>query len=181
MSDADTSPDAGPRSAVGALPTIGAKLGDTSHGETSGSASAASAATVSTPPRPTQDAALVIFGASGDLMQRKLMPALYVLERDGLLPPKLQIVGIARRPVSVDSLHDGLRAARVPAADHPPLDEAVWQRLAARIQHVRGDLEDPALYAELTRALAQADARGAGGNRLYYLATPPAAFPIAVP
>ncbi|MHC5210882.1 MAG: glucose-6-phosphate dehydrogenase [Planctomycetota bacterium] len=130
--------------------------------------------------RPSQDAALVIFGASGDLTHRKLVPALYALERDALLPPGLQIVGVSRRPESVDALRAGLRAALAPAPGSPPVDIATWHRLAARIHHVRGDLGDASLYGSLARTLEEADRLGAAGNRLYYLATPPDAFPVAL-
>jgi glucose-6-phosphate 1-dehydrogenase len=155
-----------------APPTVGATLGDV--------LGAAQAAPSGGAARPPQDAALVIFGASGDLTHRKLVPALYALERDGLLPARLQILGVSRRPESLDALCAGLRAALAPDPGRPPVDIAIWRRLAARIHHVRGDLQDEALYANLARTLAEADRLGAAGNRLYYLATPPDAFPVAL-
>ncbi|HVQ23632.1 MAG TPA: glucose-6-phosphate dehydrogenase, partial [Planctomycetota bacterium] len=114
--------------------------------------------------------ALVIFGVSGDLTHRKLVPALYALERQGLLPAGLAIVGVSRRPDNVHALRDSLRAALAPEPGGPVADEAVWARLAARIHQVRGDVGDEATYGELVGQLARLDGEGGTrGNRLYYL------------
>ena len=143
-----------------------------------GAAPAAEAAEGGRPPRVPDACALVIFGVSGDLTHRKLVPALYALERQGLLPPELAIVGVSRRPENVHALRAGLRAALAPEPGGPVADEAVWARLAARIHHVRGDVADETTYGELVGQLARLDQGGTCGNRLYYMATPPAAFPV---
>jgi glucose-6-phosphate 1-dehydrogenase len=179
----DTRPHRGGTPRASAAPTVGTRLEGASPGAATppGSASrpdGAPAGAAGAAPAPA--AALVIFGASGDLTHRKLVPALYALERDGLLPTHLQILGVSRRPQGVDALRAGLRAALAPAPGRPPIDIATWHRLAARVAHVQGDLEDQPLYAGLAHALAEADRHGASGNRLYYLATPPDAFPVAL-
>ncbi len=122
---------------------------------------------------------LVIFGASGDLTHRKLAPALLRLSQQGLLPEHFAIVGYSRRPDSDEALRASLAAAiaaRRPAHGAP--DGAAWSRFAASVHHVRGDFDDSAGYRALKERLATLDAgAGTGGNRLFYLATPPAAYP----
>jgi len=138
------------------------------------------AAAAAEPARVPEPCALVIFGVSGDLTHRKLVPALYALESQGLLPAGLAIVGVSRRPENVHALRASLRAALAPEPGGPVADEAVWARLAERIHQVRGDVGDESTYGELVSLLARLD-REAGrscGNRLYYLATPPQAFPV---
>ncbi|HZM00945.1 MAG TPA: glucose-6-phosphate dehydrogenase [Planctomycetota bacterium] len=143
------------------------------------SPSAAATDAAGRPGRLPDPCALVIFGASGDLTHRKLVPALYALERQGLLPEGLAIVGVSRRPDNVHALRAGLREALAPAPGGPAPDEALWARLAARLRHVRGDVAEAATYAALVAQLGQLDREdGTSGNRLFYLATPPAAFPV---
>ncbi|MCB0013863.1 MAG: glucose-6-phosphate dehydrogenase, partial [Anaerolineales bacterium] len=120
---------------------------------------------------------MIIFGASGDLTQRKLIPALlraYRLER---LPGDFRVVGFARRPWDHEQfraeLLDGLKEF---AAEH--YDEAAWQKFSQNIFYVRGDLDKDAGYASLKRFLEEVEP--AGSNRLYYLATAPQFFgPVA--
>ncbi|HVP37810.1 MAG TPA: glucose-6-phosphate dehydrogenase, partial [Candidatus Saccharimonadales bacterium] len=120
--------------------------------------------------------ALVIFGASGDLTHRKLAPALYSLFHDQLLPEPFTLVGFARslreRQAFVDSLRESCgRFAR------RPVDPGRWERFAAGITCVAGDFARPADFAALRAECDRADReRGALANRLFYLATPPAAF-----
>ena len=131
------------------------------------------------PARIPDPCALVIFGASGDLTHRKLVPALYALERQSLLPAGLAIVGVSRRPENVHALRAGLREALAPPPGGPAADEVVWARLAGRIRQVRGDIGQDATYGQLAELLAALDREGGtAGNRLYYMATPPAAFPV---
>ncbi len=120
---------------------------------------------------------LVIFGASGDLTQRKLVPALYELAHDGALPEHFAVVGFARRPLTTDAFRAQLETAAGRFARSRPLDPAVWARLAAHVEYVAGDYDDPAAYAALAARLADVERRvGTGGNRLYYLSTPPDVF-----
>ncbi len=138
-----------------------------------GVASAPYAAGAPSPARCREPCALVIFGASGDLTHRKLAPALLALQRQRLLPEHFAVVGYSRRPDGDAALRASLRAALAPVAG-----DVEWPRFERLVHHVRGDFDDPAGYAALSARLAALD-RGAGtaGNRLYYMATPPAAYP----
>jgi glucose-6-phosphate 1-dehydrogenase len=127
--------------------------------------------------RRPEPAALVLFGASGDLTRRKLVPALYSLARDGQLPPGSYLVGVARRPYETDSFRAAMRAAADEFARLRPVDEATWSAFAARLDYHATDFADPAGYRALAARLESLDAvHGTRGNRLYYLATPPENF-----
>jgi glucose-6-phosphate 1-dehydrogenase len=118
---------------------------------------------------------LVIFGASGDLTRRKLVPALMGLARDGLLPSNFAVAGFARRPKSDEEfreeLLEGVRAHAYKGA------EAAFAALAPGISYHQATFEDAEGYASLSKRLAKIDAeRGTQGNRLFYLATPPSGY-----
>ena len=116
---------------------------------------------------------LAIFGASGDLTQGKLVPALYALHRKGRLPEAVRIVGYARRPYDDAAVRAHLlEGAR--ASSGEALSEATWAPFARRISYVRGDLERPADYGTLDAALARLE--GGPAHRVYYLATGPEFF-----
>ncbi|MBC7939405.1 MAG: hypothetical protein H7Z19_06500 [Chitinophagaceae bacterium] len=126
---------------------------------------------------------VVIFGASGDLTQRKLVPALYNLCRDGLLTEGFALVGFARRPKSDEQFRDELSAGVASFSRAQPIDAADWGAFAANIRYHQSDFDDPQGYAGLKALLDHIDdERGApsGGNRLFYLATPPDAYPRIV-
>jgi glucose-6-phosphate 1-dehydrogenase len=122
----------------------------------------------------------VLFGATGDLAQRLVIPALYNLAASGLLPDPFAIVGVARRDVSADDLrtrfHKGLRQFAT-----QDVDDDVARRLFQRLAAVSADVEDEGSFERLRDELqAREEEWGTKGNRLFYLATPPAAFaPIA--
>ncbi|MCC7418094.1 MAG: glucose-6-phosphate dehydrogenase [Acidobacteria bacterium] len=119
---------------------------------------------------------LVIFGGAGDLAHRKLLPALYNLRIDGLLPSSIAIVGVGRRPASDQAYRDFARggAARF---SRRPVDDAAWQGFAESLFFVPGSLEDPATFASLGARLDLVEhERGLPGNRIYYLAIPPSLF-----
>ncbi len=121
--------------------------------------------------------ALVIFGASGDLTRRKLFPALYALAHDGLLPDQFAVVGFARREKSHQAFRDEMRAAADQFSRLGPLRPEVWDRLAQGLYYVAASFDDPAGYGRLRELLAEVDRKnGTGGNRVYYLATPPSAY-----
>jgi glucose-6-phosphate 1-dehydrogenase len=121
---------------------------------------------------------MVIFGASGDLTRRKLMPALYSLARDRLLPPSLAVVGVARRPISDDEFRKQMREGCDHFARRRPVDPQLWESFASGIFYVSGEFHDPAAYARLRTRLEEIDRlRGIPGNRLFYLSTPPGSFP----
>jgi glucose-6-phosphate 1-dehydrogenase len=121
--------------------------------------------------------ALVLFGATGDLARRKLIPALYNLSRANALPAGFAIVGVSRSAHTADAL----RAEHAQAlAKFSPrtYDERAWQRFAERIELVPGDLKDASTYSRIREELTVLDReRGTAGNRIFYLSTPASAFP----
>ncbi len=113
---------------------------------------------------------LVVFGASGDLTRRKLIPALEALAANRLLSSAFVVVGVGRTAMS----DDDFRRLAVDAVDKP---SAAWETLAAGFRYVTGDYADPETYQELGRVLDAVDAEwGTANNRLYYLATAPDVF-----
>ncbi|MCS6803052.1 MAG: glucose-6-phosphate dehydrogenase [Chloroflexota bacterium] len=125
-------------------------------------------------------AALVIFGATGDLAHRKLLPALYNLALDGLLPPAFAIVGVGRRQQSDDAFRAQTRES-IAAYSRRPLDDSRWPRFAELIRYCPMSFDDADSYSTLARFLAETDReRGTQGNRVYYLAVPPSLFPVIV-
>ena len=122
---------------------------------------------------------MVIFGATGDLTRRKLVPALYNLCAEGLLSEHFAALGVARRPLDPTSFRDDLRAG-VDAFSRRSIAEAGhWDEFAAGLDYLQGDFDDPATYERLRARLEQLDGRRSiGGSRLFYLATPPEEFPV---
>src|SRR6266568_4004328 len=126
--------------------------------------------------RPADPCCFVIFGASGDLTHRLLAPALYNLAATGLLPEAFAIIGIARGERSNDAFRNDLAQALRQFAIRN-VDEGTVAHLLACATYVNGAADDPATYERLDRELARVErACATGGNRLFYLATPPAAF-----
>ncbi len=122
-------------------------------------------------------ATFVLFGATGDLANRKVVPALFQLWRTNLLPHEFAIVGIGRRPYTDDAFRAELRASLDQFSRVLPVETRVWEEFAGRIRYLRGSFDDPSLYDELVVRLEALDReRGTAGNRLYYLATQPSAF-----
>ncbi len=131
--------------------------------------------------RTPEPCTMVIFGASGDLTSRKLVPALYNLARERRLPGGFSVIGFARRDWNNDSFRDLLREAVSINSRSGPVDAESWASFAQGIQYHRGSFDDPAAYSSLAERLATIDReRGTGGNRVFYLATPPEAYPIIV-
>ncbi len=126
--------------------------------------------------RPADPCAIVIFGVRGDLTKRKLLPALYDLRCNGLLPREFAMVGVGRREMDDAGLRDELgRELRTFATR--PVAEEVWADFRERLHYVRGGVEDPATYRTLAGRLAELDREHhTGGNALFYLATPPGEF-----
>ncbi|MSO27856.1 MAG: glucose-6-phosphate dehydrogenase, partial [Candidatus Nanopelagicales bacterium] len=131
-------------------------------------------------PRVAGPCGMVLFGVTGDLATKKVMPAIYDLANRGLLPPGFALVGFARRDWADEDfaqiVHDAVRAhART------PFRESIWNQLAEGIRFVAGDLADPAAYQELSAAVAELDAnRGTRGNHAFYLSIPPGLFPVVL-
>ena len=117
--------------------------------------------------------AVVIFGATGDLTHKKLVPALYTLARLGMLPEECAIVGFARRPKTDEVFREELAKAVLSSGPAAP-DTAAWDGFARRLHYVQADFHDPEGYNRLRKTLERLDReRGTAGNRLYYLATAP--------
>jgi glucose-6-phosphate 1-dehydrogenase len=123
---------------------------------------------------------LVIFGAAGDLTRRKLLPAVYNLQLDGLLPETFAVVGFTRREWDDDIFRAEARAA-IGKYSRRPLEEAKWPEFEHALFHSKGALDDVAAYTELKRKLDEIDqARGIPGNRVYYLSIPPSSIATCV-
>ncbi len=124
--------------------------------------------------------ALVIFGASGDLTHKKLMPALYALAVRSLLPPRFAIVGVARTEGDDGTFREDMQAAvRQHARD--PFRQEVWDELVEQLHYVSTDFADAGGENAVHDLLGRLDdERQLGGNRVFYLAVPPGAFPTIV-
>ncbi|MFD1713545.1 glucose-6-phosphate dehydrogenase [Amnibacterium flavum] len=121
---------------------------------------------------------LVIFGVTGDLSRKKLMPAVYDLANRGLLPPGFALVGFARRDWEDQDFEKVVYDA-VKQYARTPFDDDVWKQLAQGIRFVSGTFDDDASFEELHRVITQLDEeRGTGGNHAFYLSIPPKSFPI---
>jgi glucose-6-phosphate 1-dehydrogenase len=124
--------------------------------------------------------ALVIFGASGDLTSRKLFPALYSLAVRRLLPERFGVVGVAR---TEQTTRQWIAAMRAGVKEHgrDPFDESIWRSLTEGLRYVATDFADNEGQNRVVEVLNELDEkRGTDGNRLYYLAVPPAAFDTIV-
>jgi glucose-6-phosphate 1-dehydrogenase len=127
-------------------------------------------------PRVADSCVMVIFGATGDLTRRKLIPALYNLAREGLLPEGFAVVGFARAAMTSAEFRRQIGEA-LPQAAQRPLDEAAWRRLAAGLHYVSGDVADAAAYERLAAAIRAArDANRIADSCVYYLAVAPELF-----
>ena len=121
--------------------------------------------------RQPEPCAMVIFGASGDLTRRKLVPALYSLARERLLPSGFAIVGMARRPLAFAA---DMREAVGQFARRRPVDDALWESFGGAISYVSGDFDDPAAYERLRVHLDEIDlARPSRSYRVVPIAPPP--------
>ena len=120
---------------------------------------------------------LVLFGATGDLAHRKVVPALYHLWRTNLLPHEFVLLATGRREYDDDTLRAEYRASLEMYSRVLPLDDAAWRSFASRIRYRRCDFNDPAGFDRLVVTLEEIDReQNSRGNHLYYLATQPSAF-----
>ncbi|GAA2516610.1 glucose-6-phosphate dehydrogenase [Pilimelia columellifera] len=131
-------------------------------------------------PRIPEPCVLVIFGVTGDLARRKLIPAVYDLANRGLLPPHFAVVGFARRdwgegeflPIAREAARNGARTA---------WRDEVWERLASGFRFIGGSFEEDEAFDALALELEKLRAeRSIGGNVAFYFSIPPAAFPVAL-
>ena len=131
--------------------------------------------------RAAEPCAVVIFGASGDLARRKLIPALYRLVQERLLPAEFAVVGLGRTPMTDEEFREKMRAAVVEFSESKSVDGEVWRSFAAGLQFLPSNIDRPDCYAELARRLEQVDReRGTQGNRLFYLSVAPEFYAEAV-
>jgi glucose-6-phosphate 1-dehydrogenase len=129
----------------------------------------------------TPPVAIVIFGASGDLTQRKLVPALHTLACGGFLSKATRVVGVARSTLSDEAFRDRLYQGVVQYSRSTPGICEMWAHFAGRHSYLAGGYDDPETYRCLAERLAQLDAEaGTQGNCLFYLATPPVLYPVII-
>jgi glucose-6-phosphate 1-dehydrogenase len=120
---------------------------------------------------------LVLFGASGDLASRKIIPALYEMAREKLLSDKVVLVGYSRTPMTDDKFREDFRDSVKKFARVKPVDEKTLSRLLGAVYYHAGDYGDSASHQALATRLRELDKKhGTGGNRLFYLSTPPSTF-----
>ena len=121
---------------------------------------------------------LIIFGVTGDLSRKKLMPAVYDLANRGLLPPGFALVGFARRDWAHQDFGKEVKAS-VQQYARTPWSEEVWAQLSTGIRFVSGEFDDPAAFDRLKATIEELDReRGTNGNHAFYLSIPPKAFEI---
>lgn len=131
-------------------------------------------------PRIPEPCALVIFGVTGDLARKKLVPAVYDLANRGLLPPGFVVVGFARRDWDHGTFAQLVREAAQQHA-RTPWREEVWARLAGSIRFVGGSFDDDSAFDRLATTLTELrDSHGIPGNAAFYLSIPPAGFPTVL-
>jgi glucose-6-phosphate 1-dehydrogenase len=126
----------------------------------------------------TEPCVMVIFGATGDLTHRKLLPALYNLALEHPLPAGFSVVGFARRPYNDDIFRQQALESINQYSRQKPVNPQVWDSFASGIYYLQSAFNDPAGYEHLNSLLNQLDQeRGTGGNRIFYLSTPPSQYP----
>jgi glucose-6-phosphate 1-dehydrogenase len=126
--------------------------------------------------KPLEPCSIVIFGASGDLTSRKLIPALYHLHKEKQMPPDFRVIGFARREKSNESWRQELRQALDQFSRTKPVDDAVWKEFSEHIFYCQGDINDPPAYDRLEQLLSSFGSEPLRNNILFYLATLPSQF-----
>ncbi|MBO0920820.1 glucose-6-phosphate dehydrogenase [Cellulomonas sp. zg-ZUI222] len=129
-------------------------------------------------PRIAGPSGLVIFGVTGDLARKKLMPAVYDLTNRGLLPPGFALTGFARRDWETQDFEQVVRDS-VKEYARTPFREATWRQLSEGIRFVQGTFDDDDAFDRLSKTVEELDVtRGTGGNHAFYLSVPPSSFPV---
>ena len=127
--------------------------------------------------KPRESCGMVLMGASGDLAHRKIIPALYNLELDGLLPESFFVVGYSRTAFTDEAFRETLRKSVGENSRRKPLDADVWARFATRLHYVAGAYDKPEAFEALGEVLRRLEKENETmGNRMFYLATPPTLF-----
>ena len=120
---------------------------------------------------------VVIFGATGDLTKRKLIPALYRLAYDRRLSTGFAVIGIARSPLTDEQFRERMLDGVKQFSENTHFDEGVWQAFCQGLFYVAGDVGDTGLFQRLGQKLAAIEeSRHTGGNVLYYLSTQPSQY-----
>ncbi|MFY9556098.1 MAG: glucose-6-phosphate dehydrogenase, partial [Blastocatellia bacterium] len=131
--------------------------------------------------RTAEPCAVVIFGASGDLTKRKLVPALYRLAQQRLLPAEFAIIGFSRSTMTHDEFRAKMKDAIATYSEAKRVDDEVWESFAKGVFYVSGDVNDPESYRQIGETLDQVDReRGTAGNRVFYLSTSPSLYAEAI-
>jgi glucose-6-phosphate 1-dehydrogenase len=124
---------------------------------------------------------VILFGASGDLAKRKVIPAMYDLARHNSLGPRYAIVGFARTPMSDENFRGMLGEAAKSMSEVGPIDPNKWSEFASKLYYQAGEYGNPEDYASLAKRLKELESEtNLGGNRLLYLSTPPEVYPHIV-
>jgi glucose-6-phosphate 1-dehydrogenase len=124
---------------------------------------------------------VVIFGASGDLTHRKLIPALFSLACEGLLPEQFSVIGVARSEMNHDSFRDKVKQGVDSYARLKPSQCSRWAAFAQNLFYHQSNYDDPAGYSALSKLLAEIDEKVGGAcNCLFYLSTPPLLYPVII-
>jgi glucose-6-phosphate 1-dehydrogenase len=125
---------------------------------------------------PSDPCAIVMFGASGDLARRKLLPALYDLSYHACLAPRFRLLGFARTHMSDDDFRQKAGES-LPKGNEEGADENLKAEFLKQLQYFAGDYDDPEAFRRLAKRLDELDGEGQlSGNRLFYLATPPEVY-----
>lgn len=125
-----------------------------------------------------EPAVMVIFGSTGDLTHRKLLPALYNLALEHPLPAGFSVIGFARRPYNDDIFRKQALDAINQFSRQKPVNPQVWESFESGIFYLQSDFNDPQGYVKLAEKLNELDrTRGTSGNRIFYLSTPPSQYP----
>ena len=126
---------------------------------------------------PAEPCILVIFGASGDLTKRLLMPALYNLACDGLLPEQFAIIGTAMDEFTTESFREKMTGSIQQFSTRKEFDSKPWEWLCSLINYTPGKFDDAAAFARISELVTKLDGQyQARGNVLFYMATPPSVF-----
>jgi len=124
---------------------------------------------------------VVLFGASGDLAKRKVIPAMYDLAIHNALGPRYVIAGFARTPMSEDAFRTTLGDAAKSISEVGPIDAQQWDAFASNLYYTPGDYANSEAYTQLAKRLSELEAsKNIGGNRLFYISTPPEVYPDIV-
>jgi glucose-6-phosphate 1-dehydrogenase len=127
--------------------------------------------------RTPEPCAIVLMGATGDLAHRKILPSLYNLAVDHLLPHGFALIGMSRQECTDEQYRQEMRESVEQHSRYRPVQPEVWENFEQGLYFTRGDFSDPASFRELAKRLDEVDAAQATqGNRVFYLATPPSVF-----